>query len=122
MANRISEKKSMNYELFDKLNENNKDEIINRIREKFDQENGITFQPNLEENEYLKNVDGNFFERNEKWINKRNNFIEEEKMKQNENIKNYCGNKDYTKEEKTEIINNIINRLYYNQNNDEENE
>ena len=114
LANTLSQNKVINYELFDKLKENNeKEELINRIREKIDEEKGITFKPNIEENEYLKNVDGTFFERNENWINKKNNFIEEELMKQNEDIKKKSSKREYTKEEKEEIIDNIINRLYY---------
>ena len=116
MSNLKSQKKTFNYDHFEKLKENNKEEVINKLREKLDKEKGITFKPLIEEDDYIKNVDGNFFERNENWIIKRNIFIEDEKIKQMENMKNNVGMKEYTKDEKKEIINNIINRLYYKQN------
>ena len=107
-----SQKRNINYEFLNKLYENNREDIINKIKEKIYKEKGITFKPNIEQNNYLKNVNGTFLERNEKWINEKKNFYEEEKMKQIENLKKNLQPKEYTKEEKKQIINNIINRLY----------
>ena len=43
---------------------------------------------------YIQNINSNFMERNEDWIIRRNNFIEEENAKQLENLRNNgIGNK-----------------------------
>ena len=112
----MAQKKNINYDLLNKLYDNNKEEIINKIRERVDKEKGITFNPNIEQNDYIKKVDGTFFERNEKWINNKKKFFEEENKKQIENLKRNLGIKEYTKEEKLQMVNNIINRLYINNN------
>lgn len=79
-------------------------------------EEGITFQPDIGDNDYIQNINSNFMERNEDWIIRRNNFIEEENAKQLENLRNNgIGNKKkYTSEEREQIISNIIERLYEN--------
>ena len=79
-----------------------------------DKEEGITFQPEIGDNDYNNNVEGTFLERNEQWLLNRNNFIEEENAKQIENLR-YGGQgkkKKYTSEEREQIISNIIERLY----------
>ena len=116
ISNSLAQKKNINYDLLNKLYDNNKEEIINKIRERVDKEKGITFNPNIEQNDYIKKVDGTFFERNEKWINNKKKFFEEENKKQIENLKRNLGIKEYTKEEKLQMVNNIINRLYINNN------
>ena len=115
MANYLTlNKKVDDSDLIERLYEDKKDDIINKTREKVEKEEGITFQPDIGDNEYYQNIGSNFLERNDMWINKRKNFIEEENAKQIENLRN-CGNKKnkkYTSEEREEIINNIIERLY----------
>ena len=116
LSNFLNQKKNVDHNLINKLYENKKEDLINKIREKVEKEQGLTFKPNIEQNEYIKNVNSTFQERNQKWLENRKKNIEEENSKQNENGKNYCGNKEYTKEERKQIVNNIINRLYVNKN------
>ena len=100
--------------LIERLRDFNKEDIINKTREKVDKEEGITFQPEIGDNDYNNNVEGTFLERNEQWLLNRNNFIEEENSKQIENLR-YGGpgkKKKYTSEEREQIISNIIERLY----------
>ena len=112
MANYLTlDKKVDESDLIERLYEDKRDDIINKTREKVEKEEGVTFQPDIGDDEYYQNIDSTFLERNEELINKKKNFIEEENAKQIENLKNY-GNKKYTSEEREEIINNIIERLY----------
>ena len=117
MANYLTlDKKVNDTSLIERLFDNRKDDIINKTREKVEKEEGITFQPDIGDNDYIQNINSNFMERNEDWIIRRNNFIEEENAKQLENLRNNgIGNKKkYTSEEREQIINNIIERLYEN--------
>ena len=117
MANYLTlDKKVNDTSLIERLFDNRKEDIINKTREKVEKEEGITFQPDIGDNDYIKNINSNFMERNEDWIIRRNNFIEEENAKQLENLRNNgIGNKKkYTSEEREQIINNIIERLYEN--------
>ena len=117
MANYLTlDKKVNDTSLIERLFDNRKEDIINKTREKVEKEEGITFQPDIGDNDYIQNINSNFMERNEDWIIRRNNFIEEENAKQLENLRNNgIGNKKkYTSEEREQIINNIIERLYEN--------
>ena len=117
MANYLTlDKKVNDTSLIERLFDNRKEDIINKTREKVEKEEGITFQPDIGDNDYIQNINSNFLERNEDWIIRRNNFIEEENAKQLENLRNNgIGNKKkYTSEEREQIINNIIERLYEN--------
>ena len=117
MANYLTlDKKVNDTSLIERLFDNRKEDIINKTREKVEKEEGITFQPDIGDNDYIQNINSNFMERNEDWIIRRNNFIEEENAKQLENLRyNGIGNKKkYTSEEREQIINNIIERLYEN--------
>ena len=113
-------KKKVDNNLINRLHENNKEDVINKIREKVDKEKGITFKPNIEQNDYIKNVGSTFEERNKKLLFNKKQALEDEKMRQDEYIKNNYGNKNFTKEAKTQIINNIIKRLYINPKNVEQ--
>jgi len=113
-------KKKIDNNLINRLHENNKEDVINKIREKVDKEKGITFKPNIEQNDYIKNVGSTFEERNKKLLFNKKQALEDEKMRQDEYIKNNYGNKNFTKEAKTQIINNIIKRLYINPKNVEQ--
>ena len=117
MANYLTlDKKVNDTSLIERLFDNRKEDIINKTREKVEKEEGITFQPDIGDNDYIQNINSNFMERNEDWIIRRNNFIEEENAKQLENLRNNgIGNKKkYTSEEREQIISNIIERLYEN--------
>ena len=117
MANYLTlDKKVNDTSLIERLFDNRKEDIINKTREKVEKEEGITFQPDIGDNDYIKNINSKFMERNEDWIIRRNNFIEEENAKQLENLRNNgIGNKKkYTSEEREQIISNIIERLYEN--------
>ena len=117
MANYLTlDKKVNDTSLIERLFDNRKEDIINKTREKVEKEEGITFQPDIGDNDYIKNINSNFMERNEDWIIRRNNFIEEENAKQLENLRNNgIGNKKkYTSEKREQIISNIIERLYEN--------
>ena len=116
----ILNKKKVDYHLINRLNENNKEEVINKIREKVDKEKGITFRPNIEQNDYIKNVGSTFEERNKKLLFNKKQALENEKIRQEEYKKNNFGNKSITKETRTQIINNIIQRLYINPKNVEQ--
>ena len=111
-----SQKKNVDYDALKKLNENNKEDIINKIKEKINIDKIFTFNPKIEQNDYLKNVSGTFLERNQKFIEDMKNYYEEENKKLIERLKSNSLHKDYTKEERTNIINNIINKLYKKQN------
>ena len=119
MANFLTVDKKVNEStVIERLYENNKDDIINRAKEKVEKEEGITFQPEIEENEFMNNIEGSFLERNQKWIENRKNFIEQENERYIENLRNGGNNnKKYTAEEREQIINNIIERLYKVKNN-----
>ena len=121
LSNKLNKKKVDN-NLINRLHENNKEDVINKIREKVDKEKGITFKPNIEQNDYIKNVGSTFEERNKKLLFNKKQALEEEKMRQEEYIKNNYGNKNFTKDTRTQIINNIIKRLYINPKNVEQKE
>ena len=117
MANYLTADKKVNEsDIIERLLDYNKDEIINKAKEKVEREEGVTFQPDIMDNEYIQNVNGNFLERNEQWLLNRKNYIEQESAKQIENIRNSGefnnSNKKYTIEEREQIINNVIERLY----------
>ena len=114
MANYLTiDKKVNDSDLIERLSKDNKD-IINKTKEKVEKDEGITFQPDIGDNEYIQNINTTFMERNELFINKKNHFIEQENAKQIENLRNGGTNKKkkYTPEEREQIINNIIERLY----------
>ena len=87
-------------------------DIIRKTRKKVEEDEGSTFRPLISEDQYSKNVEGNFFERNRNFIIDRDNFYIRENQKNNEKIRNFSEKNKYSKEEKKQIINNIINRLY----------
>ena len=114
MANYLTlDKKVNDSDLIERLSKDNKD-IMDKTKEKVQKEEGVTFKPNIEDNEYNQKINTTFMERNELFIDNKNAFIEQEKAKQIENWKNSdIGNqKKFTPEEREQIINNIIERLY----------
>lgn len=121
MAN-ISCKKEINNVDYEKLKElylyDKKNDIIRKTRQKVENEEGTTFKPDIYFNKSSKNIKSSFYERNEKFIKDKQNFIEcsikERDKLFNNNIKKENINLDnFSKEEKNEIINNIVKRLAY---------
>ena len=121
MAN-ISCKKEINNVDYEKLKElylyDKKNDIIRKTRQKVENEEGTTFKPDIYFNKSSKNIKSGFYERNEKFIKDKQNFIEcsikERDKLFNNNIKKENINLDnFSKEEKNEIINNIVKRLSY---------
>ena len=118
MAN-ISCKKETNIVNYDKLNElylyDKKKDIIKKTKQKVEDEEGTTFKPDIYFNKTVKNITSDFYERNEKFIKDKQNFIEcsikerdklfNNNSKENKNIDNF------SKEERNEIIKNIVTRL-----------
>ena len=121
MAN-ISCKKEINNVDYEKLKElylyDKKNDIIRKTRQKVENEEGTTFKPDIYFNKSSKNIKSGFYERNEKFIKDKQNFIEcsikERDKLFNNNIKKENINLgNFSKEEKNEIINNIVKRLAY---------
>ena len=111
LSNILNPEKTFNFSTINRLYENReKQNIMSQTKKKVEEEEGITFKPNISNDCYLKNVNGSFFERNQKLVNDRESFFEEENKKQNDKI--IKGKKQYTKDEKKKIINIIIKRLY----------
>ena len=113
LSNIINPKKNFNFQTINRLYENKeKRDIMKKTKKKVEEEEGITFKPNISESIYFRGVNGNFYERSQKLLNDRESFYEEENKKLNDSIKNSMEKKDYSKEERKAIIDNIINRLY----------
>lgn len=88
------------------LNEQKRD-IINKTKKKVEEEEGISFKPNIYINELGKNIYSDFYERNEKFLKDRQDFIDNSIKMQNRSL-----NKDkFSKEQKKEIVKNIVERL-----------
>ena len=122
MAN-ISCKKEINNVDYEKLNElylyDKKRDIIKRTKQKVENEEGITFRPDIYYNKSFKNIMSGFLERNEKFIIDKQNFIESSIKERDKLFNNNVIPKDnknidnFTKEEKDKIIKNIVKRLAY---------
>ena len=114
MANVINPTKNFDFTTINRLYENKeKKNNIKKIIKKVEKEEGTTFKPFISQNNYNRTVNGTFYERNQKLINDRESFCEEENKKIVENEKKHIIGKEYTKEERQKVINNIINRLYH---------
>jgi hypothetical protein len=121
MAN-ISCKKEINNVDYEKLKElylyDKKNDIIRKTRQKVENEEGTTFKPDIYFNKSSKNIKSGFYERNEKFIKDKQNFIEysmkeRDKLFNNNAFKDNINLDNFSKEEKNEIINNIVKRLAY---------
>ena len=113
LSNILNPKKKLNCDTIEKLyrNREHKNNII-KTKKKVEEEEGTTFKPNISENYYSRSVNGTFYERNEKFINDKESFYEEENKKFQDDAKKKFNRKEFTKKEKKQIINNIIKRLY----------
>ena len=94
---------------FNKINElyENKQKIkINeRTKNKVENEEGITFKPFIYKNKFAKNICSNFYERNSRFLEDKEKYIN---LHQN----NSNPKKKISKNEKKEIVKNIVDRLY----------
>ena len=86
------------------------------MKEKFDNEEGITFQPFINKNYLYDKVKSDFYQRNKKMIENKEKFINECNLKKEENFKKnqLYSDKRYTQNEKDEITKRIVDRLYGN--------
>ena len=110
MASRTSKKSSkVNFSKLNDLHENKEKKIIfEKTKRKVEEEEGITFKPDLNlKNKYAERIFSNFYDRNK---NHKKNMIYEqyEKFDREEKSKE----KKYTEDEKKEIVRNIVQRLY----------
>ena len=94
----------------------NKPLILQKMKEKFDNEEGITFQPFIIKNYLYDKVKSDFYQRNKKMIENKEKFINECNLKKEENFKKnqLYSDKRYTQNEKDEITKRIVDRLYGN--------
>ena len=109
MANRTSKKFSkVNYNKLNDLHENKgKRLIIEKTKRKVEEEEGITFKPDLNlNNKYTERIFSNFYDRNKN--HKKNIVYENYEKFEVEEVKE----KKYTEDEKKEIVKNIVQRLY----------
>ena len=92
---------------------------MKKTKKKVENEEGSTFKPEIYINNTFKNVMSNFYERNEKFVKDKKNFIksslkERDKLLYNKNNNSIKDIKNkFSKEEKNEIIKNIVKRLAY---------
>ena len=88
LANIINPEKNFNMNTINRLYENREmKNNIQKTRKKVEEEEGTTFKPFISENTYHKNINGTFFERNQKLIDDRETFYGEENKKIILNVK-----------------------------------
>ena len=95
----------------DKINElyENKEKSKNneKIKNKVESEEGVTFKPYIYKNRFSKNIFSNFYERNSRFLEDKEKFIVLHQSVPNPNSK-----KKISQNEKKEIVKNIVDRLY----------
>ena len=110
LANRTNKQfVKVNYDkLFDLYENKEKKTIMEKTKQKVEKEEGITFRPELcNNNKYINRICSDFYERNK---NCKKNMVFKKYEKFDENNKK--NEKKYTDEQKKKIINNIVERLY----------
>ena len=113
MSNILNPNKNFDYDLIDRLYENREQKTkMILTKKKVEEEEGTTFKPYISENYYSRSVNGTFYERNQKFLNDKESFYDEENKKQQNSAKKNRNRKEYSKAERKKIINNIINILY----------
>ena len=87
---------------------------IEQIKKAMESEGGITFQPYLyKDNKYYNKITSNVYERGDKMLETRKNFVNLFNQAQTQNWKEQqIGYKEYSQQEKEQITQRIINRLY----------
>ena len=104
------DKKNVDYNRINNLyRSKERSNTYEKIKNKVEQEEGLTFKPMITKDEYSKRIYGNFMERNLSSKSKDNNI----------NDYNYTNNnitcsKKFTKRQKEKIVKGVINRLYSN--------
>ena len=83
----------------------NKTKVEEKTKKKVIKEEGITFKPTLYKNKFVNNIYSNFYERNSKFLEDKEKFINGHKNK----IKL---EKVFSPKEKKQIVENVIGRLY----------
>ena len=93
-----------------------KNEKRQKIKEKLEFEEGITFHPYVNKNNnYYNKIKNDFFERNNQLIDNKNKFIQDNQIKEEEKLNQDKINfkkRKYSPLEKEEITKRIIERLY----------
>ena len=115
--NAPGKKKSVNYKYINTLYKNKtRSKTLERVKNKVEKEEGLTFRPEIYKNNYTDRINSNFLERN--YSSPRNR---KDKNEYNEKIRfsKTCKNKKMKKKKKEKIITGMINRLYKNKNFDE---
>ena len=111
LINSLSNSNIKNNTIYDftKINDlyedKNRSKIDEKTKKKVNKEEGLTFKPNLYKNKFIKNIFSNFYERNSKFLEDKEKFINSHKNKKN------IG-KIISPKEKKQIIQNVIGRLY----------
>lgn len=87
---------------------------IEQIKKEMESESGITFQPYLyKDNKYYSKITSNLYERGDKMLETKKNFVNLFNQAQTQNWKEQqIGYKEYSQQEKEQITQRIINRLY----------
>ena len=109
MASRTSKRFSkINYDKLNNLYENKEKKLIlEKTKRKVEEEEGITFKPDINlNNKYTKRIFNNFYERNK---NNKKNIIFKNYEKFDGDTKK---EQKFTEDEKKEIVKNIVKRLY----------
>jgi hypothetical protein len=109
MASRTSKRFSkINYDKLNNLYENKEKKLIlEKTKRKVEEEEGITFKPDINlNNKYTKRIFNNFYERNK---NNKKNIIFKNYEKFDRDTKK---EQKFTEDEKKEIVKNIVKRLY----------
>ena len=107
LSNSHSKKSQVvNFRKINELYENkNKSKINEKTKNKVENEEGITFKPYIFKNRFAKNVNSTFYERNSKFLDDKEKFINLHQNKQSP-IRNI------SPKDKKGIVKNIIDRLY----------
>ena len=110
MANNSSRKD--NIVDYEKINElymyKKKKDIIRKTRKKVEDEEGSTFKPSIYVNECSKYITNGFYERNERFLKDKQNFIEHSIKEQNKLL---IHKDNFSNEKKKEIVENIVKKL-----------
>ena len=115
MASRISgEKKNVDFERINYLYKSKeRSNTYEKVKNKVEKEEGLTFKPMINKSEYSKRIYGNFMERNCSSKSK-DRFINEYNFTNNNINNNTNYRKKFTKKQKEKIVKGVINRLYSN--------
>ena len=101
------EKKNVDYNRINELYKNKeKINTLEKVKNKVEKEEGLTFKPMISKDEYIQRIYGDFIERNISNKSNDNKCCHE--------YSNNCSKKKMTKKQKDKIVIGVINRLYSN--------